>query len=498
MSIIDYFGIFKFNTALSDVFVILLGIIYLIDIKNLSFKKNFPHYWWYFLSLLFVVVLSNVFAMNDSSINNGSMIVIINESLKIIIIGIYFFVGYNSINNEEIMKKVIKFWIIGLWIFMLIGLYSTIGTWMGKEIIQWHNVLGSNNRFLGTLTDANAAALYLSISFFIVLFYFHTSINKKYENIFCVITMLFTVVCLIFTFSRGGLIGFSTGIILYFIFNIKRLYKKFYIIPILITLSLIIINIDTNYFNNYFYNTFINRSQDVLEGTGMFEVRKNLSFSSLHMGLEHPILGVGRGNFPLNSKSYLISQGVDWKEEGNFYKNLIPHNTLVGIFAEMGIVGFLIFISLFIFMFYKFYKSKNLPKSIKLLIYSLWISIFVQSLAINLENTRGLWLLVGILFSILDNKVDIKDNLLTSYFIKWNKKDTYITFGSTVICLIFSYILFVDISVKLKKDFIDISDKVINLSYKPKEEGKYILRYYVDTKNIMIPEIKTDKTAKIS
>ena len=71
------------------------------------------------------------------------------------------------------------------------------------------------------------------------------------------------------------------------------------IIPLLIVLGLLVINIDTNYFNSYFYSTFVGRSQDVLEGTGMFETRKALSLSALYMGLEHPILGVGRGNFLL-------------------------------------------------------------------------------------------------------------------------------------------------------------------------------------------------------
>ena len=484
MSIVDYFGMFKFNTALSDIFVILLSILYFIDIRRFDLKKNFP-YWWWFLHLLCIAILSNIFALYNPVIESNSVIGIVNEGIKIIIIASYYFVGYNSQKNNESLKKTIIFWIAGLWIFIVVGLYSTISTWMGIEIIKWHNTLGNDSRLLGTLTDANAAALYLSISFFIVLFYNRTLMSTKIEKIYSFITMVMTVLCIVFTFSRGGLIGFSIGFIFYLFCNIKRLYKKvLLIIPLLIVLGLLVINIDTNYFNSYFYSTFVGRSQDVLEGTGMFETRKALSLSALYMGLEHPILGVGRGNFSLNSKPYLISQGIDWNTQGDFYKDLIPHNTLAGIFAEMGIVGLLVFISLFCIMFYKLYKAKSISKSIKILLYSLWISIFVQSLAINLENTRALWIIVGMLFSILNYKIDLEDDLLFNTKTRWSKTKIFLAIASTIVCLGISYSLFVDTAVKLKGDAIDISNKTVKLLYEPTEQGTHILRYYVNTKNI--------------
>lgn len=484
MSIINFFGRFEFNVALSDLFILLLGIIYLIDIRAFKLKDQFP-YWWYFFSLIIVVTISDIYAMYFSTIKSGSIILIISESLKIIITALYFFVGYTSISNKKLLKTSINCWIVGLWIFILVGLYTTVSTWMGVEVIKWHNTIGSDNRFLGTLTDANAAALYLSISFFLVLFSYHSLINKMIEKILYVITMVFTVICMFFTFSRGGLIGFSIGFAFYLLFNIKRLYKKLlYIIPLLIVFSLLLINIDTNCFNNYFYNTFVGRSKDVLERTGMFETRKLLSLSALHMGLDHPILGVGRGHFPFNSKPYLIFEGVDWNSQGEFYKDLIPHNTVLGIFAEIGIVGLIIFLSIFILMFYKINKAKRISTNIKLLLYCLWVSIFVQSLAINLENTRGLWILVGILFAVLDYELDIKDNLHHTFLSRWSKRNVGIFVISSILYAVISYTLFIDTAVKLKGEGVDFSNRVNVLFYRPNEKGKHTLRYYLDTKNV--------------
>ena len=51
MSIINFGGKFKFNTALSDAFIILFFASLILDVKNIKFKEFFK-YWWYFIALI--------------------------------------------------------------------------------------------------------------------------------------------------------------------------------------------------------------------------------------------------------------------------------------------------------------------------------------------------------------------------------------------------------------------------------------------------------------
>lgn len=476
MSIINITENLKFNLALSDIFILVLGVVWLFDIRNFKLKANYP-YFWYFSALILIFLISNIYNLY-SGVNSSGMSGIISEGIKLVISAVYLFIGYNSCENKNELQYIFTSWLIGLWVFIVYGLYLQISSFLGNIPWAFNNFFGNGLRFLGTITDSNAAALYLSISFFVVIWFKNYIVYDKKFKIFLNITNIFIFVCIILTMSRGGIIGFCGSLCIYILSNIKSFIKNIYLFPILICLALSIFYVDTIKFKNQFVNNFILRSQDVTEEDGMLNIRLNLSLSAVDMGIDYPIVGVGRGNFSLNSKPYLLERGADFEHQISFYEGMVAHNTLAGIFAELGIIGLLIFLSIFCLMMYKLFKLNILDFRFKLLIISMWFGVFIQSMSISLENARVLWIMLGICLIVFDKNLSLKFNDENIF------KDISVIYKYT--CVIFSVlislILYKSIVPKYIYDIdIDISNSELRLDYLANQSGQYIFRYYIDT-----------------
>lgn len=476
MSIINITDNLKFNVALSDIFILILGIVWLLDIRNFKLKINYP-YFWYFSSFILIFLISNIYNLN-SGINSGGIGGIISESIKLVISDVYLFIGYNSYENKKGLKNIFISWLVGLWIFIMYGLYLQTSAFLGYIPWTFNNFFGNGSRFVGTITDPNAAALYLSVSFFIIIWFKNYIICNKKLKIFLNITNILVFICVMLTLSRGGMIGFFCALFIYILFNIKLFIKNIYLIPMLICLGLSIFYIDTVKFKNQFVNSFILRSQDATQENGMLNVRINLSLSAIDMGIDHPIVGVGRGNFSLNSETYLLGRGADFEHQESFYKGMVAHNTLAGIFAELGMAGLLVFISIFCIMTYKLFKSINFSLKFKLLIICMWIGIGIQSLSISLENARVLWLTLGICLFTIDRNLEFKFNNENVF------KDISIAYKwiSIVFSITISLILYKSVSSKYMYNSVDISNSELKLDYLANQKGQYIFRYYIDVK----------------
>lgn len=476
MSVITLFGSLKFNAALSDIFIFLFLAIGVINFKSLKNIILFP-YWWYFSGLIGLTLISAVLAMKHPGIHTASFGFLVGEIIKFLVSAAYLLVGFHFLSNKlNTTKNFFQCWIYSTILVVAIGIFVQVSMLFGHTIEFNELVSGNRNRFLGTLTDSNLAALYLSFSFFISLGFSRMATEKK-SVILGQIGMYSSVIGIFLTLSRGGLIGFITGITFYALLNIKKLYKFIYFFPSILLIFILILNVDAYVFKSNIFTSFTTRIELAANREDMFKARLNTSLAALKMGRDHFFFGVGRGNFRANSKEYLIEQGVDWDKEGKFYGKLIPHNTLAGFFAEMGIFGLLMFCSIFVILFIKLYKAENIDKDIKKVIFALIVAVFVQSIPLNIENFRGLWLFTGLLLSICDKNVLMVKN--SDVGIKENKRPFMALFASIILLLV-STVLFFNAARNIRQPE-DITGKSLNLSYTVPEEGKYIFRYFIDT-----------------
>lgn len=509
MSIITFLNVIEFNTSLADFILVIYVIITLLDIRKFSLKREFPQYWIFFLLVVWMTI-SNMIAIYNPNINSTGWLGIVSEEIKIGISGLYFYLGYHILKEGNSFKLVLKIWTIVCLSVCFIGIIAVIMYYQGSPL-EFHTLVNgarSSAAFVGTLTDPNLAALYLTISFYTVLMWIKTDI-KKFEKCIGILALILIPLCLLLTVSRGGIIGFASSIIVYSILHLRNINKKLLVvIPLVGILFFAWTDIDSTYLNGSLLARFTEKMEQVSEQTGEFTTRKNLAISALNMGKDHFITGVGRGNYPLNSARYLNDMGIDDLSPYKTGESMkIPHNTLAGIFAELGIVGVLLYLGVFILLVIKVWKNRHLKehKAFMYILIPLFLGIFVESLPLNIENFRGLWFLVGLFLAVEEEKAYEIIKFATNSKKVWNKK----TILASLVVFLIMGVIYVDAARKTYVlDPIELtSDDLFEISIPSKgfHEAKTI--YYIIQANspdkehissiVQIVEIQENKSVKI-
>lgn len=476
MTVLDMFNKFRFNFAISDILIVVLVILSIKDLKKIDKKFTI-----WFLIIFLYILISGFIAKLKPGVNTGSFLRLLSQGVKSLIWGLYFFIGYYSFKDLKEFKRKLNLWLVGTWIVLLTGIILQILAYKGF-ILNINEAISARTRFMGTITDANLASVYLSMSFFISLILYSLT-NKKYQKLYLLITSFFCTVGIILTQSRGGLLGFAIGLLTYLIVNFnkqKKITRYLTLFFVTVILFLILFDIDITYTDGKLFDDIIGRVFKALEGGGQFQVRKNLSISALNMGLDNFWFGVGSGNYPLNSLKYLEPLGIT-KESSEYiytYRGIVAHNTFAGLFAETGVIG--IFILLFYPLRVVFGRKKQIQVIQKYFCY-IYIVFFIQSISLSLENFRGLWLITGMYFNLLNSNVDEFNfiQLDTKNLKLVSKKYTVIII---IITVMLGIILYIDIGRKLQTNQ-NIVMNPLEQTIEVKSDERYLIRYKLVTKS---------------
>lgn len=507
MSVKTFFNVIEFNTSLADFTLLFYVAITVSNLRKFSLKADFPQYW-IFLLLGIWMMISNTFAIYNSTINSTGWMGIIGEGIKIGISGFYFYIGYHIMKDGNSFKSILKVWTITCMSVCIIGIIAVIKYYQGSPL-EFHTLVSgsrSTDVFVGTLTDPNLTALYLTISFYITLMWIKTEL-KIYERYVGILMLILIPLCLLLTVSRGGIIGFGSSIIVYSILHLRNINKKLLVvIPLVGILFFAWIDIDSTYLNGSLLARFTEKMEQVSEQTGEFTTRKNLAISALKMGKDHFITGVGRGNYPLNSARYLNELGIDDLSPYKIGESMkIPHNTLAGIFAELGIVGLLLYLGVFILLVIKVWKNRHLKEheAFMYILIPLSIGVLVESLPLNIENFRGLWFLAGLFLVVEEKKAyEIIKNTVEA---KESKK----IIVTTLVLFLLMGVIYVDAARKTYVfNSIELSSNDIFEVAIPMDKFKEISRIYYDIQtdssdieyksvSIQIVAIQQDDTEKV-
>lgn len=155
-----------------------------------------------------------------------------------------------------------------------------------------------------------------------------------------------SVLCLILLSGRGPLLAviISLGMIFFKQFEISRKTIKN------IFLAVVVLFFGSGYLMKWSgMERLNNRLEKVEKGDKSLEERYELLFFSKDLFLQNPVLGIGLGSFGI------AYNGIDQR----YY----PHNILVEILVEQGLIGFFLFMLFFvgfiIFIFKKLYYSRD-------------------------------------------------------------------------------------------------------------------------------------------
>ena len=249
-------------------------------------------------------------------------------------------------------------------------------------------------RMRGLTDSPNTLALHAVLIFPIFVFLlFREGWNLKSFGYLGILFLLTSGI--VATFSRGGTVAFAAVILV--LFYLKRSWSLFAII-LLLAMFLALFVIPPEFYQHL--DTLVNVSK-FLQDSSLRE-RSKLLLGAIKVFSEHPLFGIGIGNFLIISRNFIL-------------EHLAVHNIILQVASETGIFGCLFFLLAFFRTFtnfkyarIKFYESGE--RTLALVIHGLSIGFFgmlIGAMFLSMQEYFVLWTLFG--FSVAMRHVADKE-----------------------------------------------------------------------------------------
>ena len=418
--------------ALPDISITLFIFFSIIFKRNIILKINEP-----WMLLLFVLwgwfLLISFFAYNfEKSITDAIIF------LRFILFIILSFLIFENI-SKKIIKNILLFILICCVFVSLDCLYQFYNysylEGFGADIFGRRSD-GLYGRLNGPFNDLVPGSYLSRLLFFIFILYLilknQNLSDNYYLKVFIYISVSLMLVVIYFSGERMAVATTSLGYLICFIF--AKDLRKVILISTIISASFIVINIS---FHPHFKNIKIIESNSQHEGLVIqksfecnqtkngicikefvsqptfIEVLKNFEksaygeiyLSALHMWSDYKITGIGLNNFNL------LCQDKDKyrKYNKNFGCTTHPHNLYIQALVETGIVGFIIFITIVLVIFFKIYLIKD--KNIKYCLISTYLTIFwpLMSTGSFLKNWNMVFISFILSFCLIVSRIENLD-----------------------------------------------------------------------------------------
>ena len=301
----------------------------------------------------------------------------------VLVVGSFFLVT-QIIDNGKKLYYIVLAYVLGAVISGGFGFYNFI--------------LNPNQRIV-SFAKAGQNPGGFGISICLGVIYFFIIYLSKSKGIIKIISLILSSILLIVSFASGSrtfiISAICSFLFLLWIINKQRTKKirnkLLFIIPVLI---IIIISI----MPSFFFTRFSSILSQYEQGWNRGEIWKVYGT----VILDHPILGVGLENGYIFYGDYRSEAqrkyGIIHRKTGAWRgSGMVPHNDYVLIFAELGIVGFVLWISLIISLYKQFYKSifkvkkKSFDWWLGIIIGTYFIAILIMCIATPILYRKYLW-----------------------------------------------------------------------------------------------------------
>jgi O-antigen ligase len=148
------------------------------------------------------------------------------------------------------------------------------------------------------------------------------------------------------TGSRGGLVALAVALAAFLIVG-ARWRGRLLAVVVVVALA------GVGYFNYVASPAIRSHVSSVGSGTG----RLDLWTVAWRMVEQEPIRGVGAGNFPVSSVHYLLEPGAIQRSDYIVGSPKVAHNTYLELWAELGLVGLMMFVCVVGFCLYSALKA---------------------------------------------------------------------------------------------------------------------------------------------
>lgn len=300
----------------------ILGIVFSKDMRG-RFIEGIVDFFTTKLSILMAVLfgimlVSSVYAMDKA--------LALKESVRFLTyLFIYFTIRY-EFNTKEAITILLKCYMFTSVVLSIFGIVQHFTTWgLDKKF----NVAYSSGykvvRIAATMYNPNAYAAYLMLIIFPIIMISIYEKNIRTKTMYIIISILLFV-NLIMTYSRNALLGFAIGAIILCLLYSWKLIIAFVCIgtPVILIPSV------------------FDRIKDITNVL-QNESRLKLWKTAIMMIKEHPILGVGNGNYVTRYNEYVIKY-KELKYES--YQNFPTHNSYLKVQSELGVMGIAAFLGI--------------------------------------------------------------------------------------------------------------------------------------------------------
>ncbi|GAA0747856.1 O-antigen ligase family protein [Clostridium oceanicum] len=307
------------NGDIIFLFILVTYFISIIFIKECRkrFKNGvvdfFSNYLSIFMIIFMIIMCISIFYSVDKKIA-------VSEAIRFSSYFVIFFIIKYELNSRKITNNIIAVYLFVTSIIALIGLLEYI---LGIGFVQF-----GRDRIFSTLENSNNLGMYMVIAIFPITMIMLNEKNKKKKIMFI---GLFIIVLsnIIFSYSRNAWLGLVIGCIV-----LSLIYSRKIMIYLMGAGCI-----------GFFIPQIHSRILEILDKSQNLS-RIKLWDIALFMIKDHPIKGVGMGNYRVLYDKYKLkmTKKIEYYPSDKFH----PHNILLKIQSEIGIIGSIAFIGIIV------------------------------------------------------------------------------------------------------------------------------------------------------
>lgn len=357
--------ILGFNVSLIFVVALLLAIPY--AVANRGIKIPLVYKWFYVFAIVHIVVVYGI--LHPSLLTERMTVIVmdreVSNELYIIVILRYIVYLLSPVILSKLIADESGFHLfskmfLGSFIFSIVVCYSVAA------------FISSSSRFLGGFHDPNTFGGISLIACAISWYYIKK--NTIYKLLF-----VFSIFCVILSGSRACSLGLALGI-LYTIINGHFSFSTKLLISLMIVGSVVILfNVD---------NPLLGRFEDI--GSNESGDLRVVIWTEYLSNIDSYFLtGTGVG---LNFEAFKLSGSMR-----------ITHNQYLLQLVQFGIIGFILFISSYIYTLVRTRKMVRIDRTV-LPFFVLFLSFLVVMFFSDYDNSREYALLVTIFYCLYNNR----------------------------------------------------------------------------------------------
>jgi len=342
-----------------------------------------------------------------------------------------FFIFVINLTQDTVPLKLLTTFVIIGFVYIIYGFIDYFQYYNTNDV---HKGLYDIRAHIG---HKNLLSIYLACTVPFVI-YFVLNTHNKFIKSFYLSYFSLSIILIFIVESRVGMIGIGINVVWFVIyFSVKKNPSAKIIIVVII--AVLFIGLLFKIFRNESYNSIVKRTKSIFlvnaakdENTQSINERKVLWLKTVELIKDNPMTGVGLGQWKL------IIPSKDINNTRAKFGNTIfqqPHNDVLWVFSELGILGGLIYLAIFTISIVNLYRKKDFELLDFILL--LCVLIFFITSLFDFPKERPIHLfLLAFLLALISTRTS-NQNLVVS---KYGNNAIKFLLGSLILFFINRYV----------------------------------------------------------